>query len=64
MYFVAVITNGGLPISKTVASRDEAETWLLSIMENEGVKYYRIKNKKTGELVETNLKVYKKKGEE
>ena len=63
MYLVAIINNAGLPKNKVVANRDEAETWLLSLMENEGVKYYRIKNKDTGELVETNIKVYKKKGE-
>jgi len=64
MYLVALITNNGIAKSKTVTNRDEAENWLLSVMDNEGVKYYRIKNKKTGELVETNLKVFKKKGEE
>ena len=63
MYLVAVITNNGTPLSKTFNTRDEVEEWLLSLVDNEGWKYYRIKNKVTGKLVETEKKVYIKKGE-
>jgi len=64
MYRVAVITDKRTALSENFNTRGECEDFLLKCMDNEGVKYYRIKNKDTGELVETNLKVYKKKGEE
>lgn len=52
-YRVGIITDKGLPISKNVATRDEVDDFILEIMEKEGVKLYRVMDRETGEIIET-----------
>ena len=60
MYRVGLITDKGKIISKNFDTRDKAETWLLKIMDKKGVKHYKIINRNTKELLETDIKIYKK----
>lgn len=53
-YRVAIMINSGLTLSKNFKTKPEADEWILSKMEEKaGVKYFRILDKKTGEIVET-----------
>lgn len=53
-YRVAIITNSGLSMSKNFTIKSKADEWILSKMEEKhGVKLFRILDKKTGEIIET-----------
>ena len=52
-YRIGIITDKGLPKSKNVATYKEAEEFILSTMEKEGVKLYRILDREKKEIIET-----------
>jgi len=50
---VGIITNSGIPISKNFNTKEEADIWILSEMDKkEGVKYFRILDRKLNKIVE------------
>ena len=59
-YRVALTTEKGNIISENFNSRDEIETWLLKIMDKKKVKHYRVINRETKEVLETEQKSYNK----
>jgi len=50
---VALITKLGTTYSLNAETRQEIDEYLLSMDEKEGLKLYRIIDKQTGELIET-----------
>jgi len=59
-YRVAIITQTNKILGKNFNTRDKAETWIIEIMETEGVKHYKIIDRKTKEVLETDKKTYKR----
>jgi len=57
---VGAITDKGKIMSKNFNTKDEATAWLLDLMNKEEIKHYRIINRETKELVETETKQYDK----
>lgn len=53
MFRVALVTDKGKVIGKNFETKNEVENFVLEIMEKEGVKFYRIKDKTTGKIIET-----------
>ncbi len=53
MFRVALITDKGEVLGKNFETKSEIDDYLLSIMETKGVKRYRIKDKTTNEIIET-----------
>ena len=63
MYRVGIITDKGKVIGKNFNTRDEVDDFILGIMETQGVKFYKIKDKTTGKIIETETgKTDEKKG--
>lgn len=52
-YRVAVITKKGFPKSHNADTRDEIDEFLIKIDDEDGIKYFRILDKQTGEIIET-----------
>jgi len=48
MFRVGIITEKGIPEAHNFDTKDEAESWLLSIMEREELRQARIKDLETG----------------
>ena len=59
-YRTGIITTKGKIMSKNFDTKDEATTWLLDLMNKEEIRHYRIINKETKELVETEIKQFDK----
>lgn len=59
-YRVGLITNKGRIMSKNFNTKDEATAWLLELMNKEEIRHYRIINRETKELVETETKQFDK----
>ena len=59
-YRCGIITEKGNVISENFNSRNEIETWLLKQMDKVGVKHYKVINRETKELLETEKKQYDK----
>ena len=53
MYRVGIIPDKGKPIGKNFNTKNEVDNFILEIMETIGVKYFKIKDKTTGEIIET-----------
>jgi len=53
MLRVTVITKLGNPFSLNAETREEIDTFLLEINDKEGIKLYRILDKDTNEVIET-----------
>jgi len=53
MYRVGIITDEGKPIGKNFNTKDEVDNFILEIMETKGAKFFKIKDKTTGEIIET-----------
>lgn len=53
MLRVAIISKLGNPFSLTAETREEIDVFLLDIDSKEGLKLYRIIDKATGEVLET-----------
>lgn len=53
MYRVALITKNGEIKSKNSNIREKIDDFILSIDEKEGVKHYRIMDKETKKIIET-----------
>lgn len=53
MYRVVLITDTGDILSNNFNTKNEVDDYILSIMETKGVKRYRIKDKTTDEIIET-----------
>ena len=52
MFRAGIILKSGMPLSDNFDTLKEAEDWILSIAEKEGIKFYKILNKETGEIVD------------
>ena len=63
MYRVAIITKLGNSYSLNAETRQKIDDYLLHIEEVEGLKLYRIINKETGDVIETQDGI-KNKGEQ
>ena len=50
---VALITKLGVIKSENFDTKEKADNWILAIMEKEEIKRYRILDKKTGNIIET-----------
>jgi hypothetical protein len=53
MYRVAIITQKGDIISENFATRDEVDEFLVLIDDSDGIKKFRVLDKDTNEIVET-----------
>ena len=53
MFRVAIITNKDKILSGNFETKEEVEEYILNIMDKEGVKRYRILDKETKEIIET-----------
>ena len=53
MYRVGIITKKGNAVSHNAETKEEIDDFLLFIDEKEGLKFYRIVDKKTNEVIET-----------
>ncbi len=62
-YRCGIITNKGNIISENFNSRDDVETWVLKMMDKEGVKHYKVFDRETKELIETDQTRFDKEGE-
>ena len=58
---VAYITKELQTDHKDFNTKDEADEWLLNIMEKQNIKRYKIKNMDTGEVIETEQGIKNKK---
>ena len=59
-YRVGVITDKGKIMSKNFNTKDEATDWLLELMNKEEIRHYKIVNRETKELLETETHKYDK----
>lgn len=59
-YRVGVITDKSKIMSKNFNTKDEATAWLLELMDKEKITHYKIINRETKELVETETKQFDK----
>ena len=59
-YRVGLITTKSKIMSKNFNTKDEATAWLLDLMNKEEIKHYRIINRETKELIETETKQFDK----
>ncbi len=59
-YRVGATTKSGKIISENFTTRDEATIWLLDLMNKEEVTHYKIIDRETKELLETENKQYDK----
>ncbi|MFX0084259.1 MAG: hypothetical protein ACFFAU_01195 [Candidatus Hodarchaeota archaeon] len=50
-YRVGIILKNGKAIAKNVSTTEEAETFVLEVAEKQGVKYYRVMDRNTREIV-------------
>ena len=53
MFRVGIITDKGEVIGKNFDTRDKIDDFILKIMESQGVKFYKIKDKTTNKIIET-----------
>jgi hypothetical protein len=53
MYRVAIVSKIGNTFSINAETRQEIDDYLLHIEEVEGLKFYRIIDKETGDIIET-----------
>ncbi len=62
---VIVNNNGEVKSGQNFKTREAVDNYILTEMESkEGVKHYRVKDKETGKLLETDLKRYDKESNE
>ena len=59
-YRVGATTKSRKIMSKNFTTRDEATTWILELMNKEEVTHYKIINRETKELLETETKQFDK----
>ncbi len=52
MFRIGIVKKDGTIISQNFDTKPEAEDFVLDLAEKEGIKFYKIKDKKTGEIVE------------
>jgi len=50
---LAIIKKDGSPLGKNFKTREEVDDFLLNEMEKDNIKFYRIKDRETGEIIET-----------
>ena len=53
MYRAIVLTNKGEYLSKNFKTKDEVDTWILELDEKDGLKRFRIMDKETKKIIET-----------
>ncbi len=59
-YRAVAITSKSKIMSKNFDTKDEATAWILDLMDKEDIKHYRIIDRKTKDLLETENKQYDK----
>ena len=50
-YRVGIILKNGKAMAKNISTKEEAETYVLEVAEKQGIKYYRIIDRVTKQVV-------------
>lgn len=53
MYRVVALTDKGNYLGKNFDTKDEVDTWILELDEKDGIKRFRIMDKTTNKIIET-----------